>query len=48
MKPLYGMLKEIVPDAVDPLLKQLELNEAKHRALIQQESVGRVASTGIK
>ena len=48
VKPLYGMLKEIVPDAVDPLLKQLELNEAKHRALIQQESVGRVASTGIK
>ena len=48
VKPLYGMLKEIVPDAVEPLLKQLELNEAKHRALIQQESVGRVASTGIK
>ena len=48
VKPLYGMLKEIVPDAVEPLLKQLELNETKHRALIQQESVGRVASTGIK
>jgi len=38
VKPLYGLLKEIVPDAVAPLLTQLELNEAKHRALIQERT----------
>ena len=36
VKPLYGLLKEIVPNAVEPLLTQLELNVEKHRALIQE------------
>jgi hypothetical protein len=39
-------LKEIVPDAVAPLLTQLELNEAKHRALIQ-ESTCKVSNTTV-
>lgn len=46
VKPLYGLLKEIVPDAVAPLLTQLELNEAKHRALIQ-ESTCKVSNTTV-
>ena len=46
VKPLYGLLKEIVPDAVAPLLTQLELNEAKHRALIQ-ESACTVSNTTV-
>ena len=36
VKPLYGLLREIVPNAVEPLLTQLELNVEKHRALIQE------------
>lgn len=36
VKPLYGLLKEIVPNAVEPLLTQLELNVEKHRALIRE------------
>ena len=36
VKPLYGLLREIVPNAVESLLTQLELNVEKHRALIQE------------
>jgi hypothetical protein len=38
VKPLYGLLKFILPDACATLLKHLEANAEKHRELIHNDS----------